>query len=299
MPVIGFLHPASPEPFARLVAAFHEGLHEAGYFEGQNIKIEYRWAGGRDDRLNDLAVELVDRQVALIAAVGGMRSAQAAKAATTTIPVLFISGSDPVQAGFVASINRPGGNATGVGMDTTEMIVKRLEMLREFIPADTKIAMLVSPQPIAERFETEFAEKIGMLVLNIAAGKEFDQAQYERAFDTARKNRAGALLISADPFFTDRRDVIVGLATRHGLPAVYPYRQYVVAGGLASYGPDIVEAYRQIGRYAGRILKGTKPGDLPVQLPAKFEMVINLKTARTLGLTVPRIMLARASELIE
>jgi ABC-type uncharacterized transport system substrate-binding protein len=303
-PVIGFLHSASPEPFARFVAAFREGLSEgpAGYVEGRNVKIEYLWAEGREDRLAMFAANLVDRPVALIVALGGMRSAQAAKAATATIPILFIAGSDPIEAGLVSSLGRPGGNATGVSNQTTEMIAKRLEILHEMLgaslPSGAKMAMLVTSVPVVEKVETEFAERNGLMVLKLGAGREFDQSQYADRFDLAMKTGVRALLVSADPFFTNWRNQIVALAAKHALPVLYPFRQYVAAGGLASYGPDIAEQYRLIGRYAARILRGEKPADLPVQQPTIFELVINLTTARALGLTVPGIILARA-ELIE
>jgi len=305
MPVIGFLHSASSGPFARHVAAFKQGLSDgnAGYVEGRNVKIDYRWADGRDDRLNALAMDLVNRQVSLIFAAGGMRSAEAAKAATETIPILFIAGSDPIKAGLVSSLNRPGGNATGVSNQTTEMIGKRLELLREVsgesLPRSAKIAMLVTSAPTVEKEEMEFVEGNALVVLKLGAGREFDPREYENRFDLAVKSGARALLVSADPFFTNWRDLIVELAAKRALPAIYPWREYVTAGGLASYGPDIAEEYRQIGRYAARILKGQKVADLPVEQPAKFEMVINLKTAKVLGLTLRRITLVRASELIE
>jgi putative tryptophan/tyrosine transport system substrate-binding protein len=302
MPVIGFLHSASPNPFSNLVAAFKEGLGEgpAGYVDGRNVRIEYRWAEGREDRLEMLATGLVNQPVALIVAVGGMRSAVAAKGATDTIPILFIAGSDPIEAGLVSSLGRPGGNATGVSNQTTEMIGKRLELLREMLGASlrgAKIAMLVTSAPAVEKVETEFAERNGLVVLKLEAGKEFNEEENEKRF-LAVKSRVGALLVSADPFFTNWRNQIVALAARHTLPVLYPLRQYVMAGGLASYGPDIADEYRLIGRYAGRILRGQKPADLPVQQPTKFELVINMKTARALDLTVPRIVRVRA-ELIE
>jgi putative ABC transport system substrate-binding protein len=298
-PVIGFLHPASPGPFARLVAAFQEGLKETGYIDGKNVNVEYRWAEGREDRLKTLALELVDRRVALIAATGGTFVALAAKAATSTVPIVFLVGSDPVQLGLASSLNRPGGNATGVTLESTEMLAKRLEMLREFVPPGIKIGMLKSSAPTVERFEREFVEQYGLFGFTLGTGKEFDEQEYEAQFDRAVKNGSRALLVSADPFFMSRRNLIVRLAAKHGLPAVYPWREYGEAGGLATYGPSIPEGYQQVGRFAGRILKGTKPSDLPVQRPSRFNLVINLKTAKALGLTVSRLMLVRADELIE
>jgi putative tryptophan/tyrosine transport system substrate-binding protein len=304
MPVIGFLHSASAAPFSNLLAAFKEGLGEgpAGYVEGRNVRIEYRWAEGREDRLNMLATGLVKQPVALIVAVGGMRSAVAAKGATDTIPILFIAGSDPIEAGLVSSLGRPGGNATGVSNQTTEMIGKRLELLREMLGASRlkapKTAMLVTSAPAVEKVETEFAERNGLVVLKLEAGKEFNEAVNDKRFESVVNSGVGALLVSADPFFTNWRNQIVALAARHKLPVLYPLRQYVMAGGLVSYGPDIADEYRLIGRYAGRILRGQKPADLPVQQPTKFELVINMKTARALDLTVPPIVRVRA-ELIE
>jgi len=299
MPVIGFLHSASREPFARFVAAFQEGLKETGYVEGQNVKIEFRWAEGREHLLKTLAADLVDRHVTLIVAAGGSFVALAAKAATLTIPVVFVIGSDPVQLGLVTSFSRPGGNATGLTLESTEMLAKRLEMLRELVPRDTKIAMLKSSVATVEKFETEFIEQNHLIALKLAVGKESDPTEYENQFAAAVKQGARALLVSADPFFTNSRDLIVGLAAKHALPALYPWRQYAASGGLASYGPNILEAYRLAGGYAGRLLKGAKPADLPVQLPTKFELVLNLKSAKLLGLTVPRTMYARVNEYIE
>jgi putative ABC transport system substrate-binding protein len=298
-PVIGYLNSASESASTAFVAAFRAGLNETGFIEGQNVKLEYRWAQGQYDRLSKLAADLVERRVDVIAATGGAIAGQAAKAATSTIPVLFISGPDPVHVGLVSSINRPGGNATGVTVDTTEMIGKRLEMLLELVPKPTKVAMLVSSAPTVVKSETEFTEKNGLLVIKLDAGKEFEQIAYANGFEAAVDNGARALLVSADPLFTEQRNLIVALAAKHGLPAVYPWRQYAVDGGLASYGPSITEAYRQIGQYAGRILKGANPADLPVQAPTVFELVINMKTAKALGLQLSRIMLARANEMIE
>lgn len=299
MPVIGFLHSAAREPFARLVNAFQNGLNDVGYAEGRNLRVEYRWAEGREDLLKSMAADLVDRQVALIVAAGGSFVALAAKAATGTMPVVFLVGSDPVQLGLVSSFSRPGGNATGVCLESTDMLAKRLEMLRQMVPEGTRIAMLKSSAPTVEKFETDFIAQNRLIALQLDPGREFAREEYESKFDAAVKNGARALLVSADPFFTNWRDLITALAAKHALPAVYPWRQYAAAGGLASYGPNIVEAYREIGHYAGRILDGSKPGDLPVQLPTKFELVINLATANALGITVPRTMFARANELIE
>jgi len=294
MPVIGFLNTASPQPFAQLVAAFHKGLNDTGYVEGQNVVFEYRWAEGDESRLKAQAAELVQRQVALIAATGGIRSAQTAKEATTQIPILFISGFNPVQLGFVASINRPGRNLTGVSVDTTDMFPKRLELLRELVPGDAKVAVLVGLGRYIPDLETKFAEKNGLLAFNVS-----DDNELENTFDTIVKKGARALLVGADPMYFDRRVRIVELAARYALPAVFPLRTYAAVGGLASYGPNIADAYRQIGIYAGRILKGSKPQELPVVFPRQWELVINLKTARALGVSVSPWLLARADEAIE
>jgi putative tryptophan/tyrosine transport system substrate-binding protein len=294
MPVIGFLNTASPQPFAQLVAAFQKGLNDTGYVDGRNVRIDYRWAEGDEDRLKAHASDLVRRQVAVIAATGGIRSAQTAKDATATIPVLFISGFNPVQLGFVASINRPGGNLTGVSVDTTDMFPKRLELLRELVPGEAKVAMLVGLGRYIPDLETKFAERNGLLAFSVSNESGFDSA-----FDRVAKQGARALLVGADPMYFDRRDLIVALAARHGLPAVFPLRTYAAVGGLASYGPNIADAYRQIGVYAGRILKGAKPDDLPVVFPRQWELVINLKTAKALGLAISPLLLARADEAIE
>jgi ABC-type uncharacterized transport system substrate-binding protein len=298
-PVIGLLHSASAQPFQRLVAAFREGLGQSGYVEGRNLKIEYRWAEGDEDRLKTYAAELVKQNVALIAALGGVRAAQVAEAATNRIPILFISGFDPVKLGFVKSINSPGVNATGVNLESTEMIAKRYEMLSQLVAPGTKIAMLVSSHTPIDKIETEFVEQSGLIAIKLDMGKESDKAEYESKFAAAVQSGAGGLIVSSDPLFTNARELIINLAAKQKLPAIYPWRQYATAGGLASYGPDIAEAYRQIGRYAARILKGAKPETLPVETPNVFELVINLKTAKALGLTVSPWLLAAANETIE
>jgi putative tryptophan/tyrosine transport system substrate-binding protein len=300
LPVIGFLNSASPAPAAPLVAAFHRALQKAGYVEGRNVAIEYRWAEGHYDRLRPLADDLVSRKVAVIAATGGLVTGQAAKAATTTIPVLFIAGFDPVQEGLTSSINRPGGNATGVGVYTAELGRKRLELLRELLPGVGKIAMLVNPQSIStaiERSDLEDAARIAGLQLFVVEAQT--ESDLELAFSGAIRQGAGALIVSADAFFTSRRGRIVALAAQHALPASYPWPQYANVGGLMSYGASLIWAYEQVGVYAGRILKGAKAEDLPVQLPTTFELVINLKTAKLLDLAVPPFLLARADQVIE
>jgi putative ABC transport system substrate-binding protein len=294
VPVIGFLNSASPQPFAHLVASFHKGLNEFGYVENQNVRVEYRWAQGDESRLRPLARELVDRRVALIAATGGIRSAQTAKDATSAIPILFISGSNPVELGLVASINRPGRNLTGVSIDTTHLIPKRLEVLHELVAPGTKTAVLASPGRYAPPLETKFIEEHKMISARVA-----DKREFEDAFKMFVKEGARALLVSADPFYYNQRAFITELAARHSLPAVYPWREFALAGGLLSYGPSIPDAYRQVGAYAGRILKGDRPEDLPVVFPSKWELVINLKTAKALGLVLSPWLLTRADEAIE
>jgi putative ABC transport system substrate-binding protein len=297
MPVIGFLNSASPGPFALLLSAFHEGLKDGGYFEGKNVTIEYRWADGQYDRLPALAADLVRRRVTVIAATGGTVTARAAKAATTTIPVLFIGGADPVGDGLVSSLNRPGGNVTGVSVYTSELAPKRVELLRELVPKATKIAVLMNPEnPADSRDAQNIMEKAGLPLLTLSARVETD---LEREFVSASRQGAQALLVSADPFFNSRRTQLVALAARYAVPAAYPWSEYAKAGGLMSYGTSIPGAYRQIGQYVTRILKGEKPADLPVQQPTKFDLVINLKTANALGLEVPASLLARADEVIE
>jgi putative ABC transport system substrate-binding protein len=308
MPVIGFLNSGSAAAFARLTEAFRQGLSDEGYIEGRNVTIEYRWAEGQHQRLEQQAAELAHRHVSLIAATGGVPSARAAKAATATIPILFISGVDPVRAKLVDSINRPSGNATGVTVITSEMVAKRLELLRELAPGATTIAMLVSPVPYAAEFEQKLTAELelketaaaarvaGLKPLVIDATSETD---LQSALNSAVVAGADAIFVSADPFFTDRREQIVAFAAHHRLPAIYPWRLFAEVGGLMSYGPNIAEMYKQIGRYAGRILKGAKPGDLPIQLPTRFELVLNLKTAKALGLNLSPLLLARLDEAIE
>ena len=299
MPVIGFLRSASLVDATHLVTAFRQGLKEAGFVEGQNIAIEYRSADNQLDRLPALVADLIRRQVAMI--VGNSIAALAAKTATTTVPIVFAMGSDPVRDGLVTSLNRPGGNVTGV-IFFAALGAKRLELLRQLVPRATTIAMLMNPNTPdtdteAERREVEAAARAirqQLIVLDISTNRDL-----EAAFVTIVQRGAGALLVGTGPFFNSHRERLVALAARHALPVSYPWREATVAGGLMSYGTSITDAYRQVGIYAGRILKGEKPADLPVMQPTKFEFVINLKTAKTLGLEVPDKLLALANEVIE
>ena len=300
VPLIGFLNSASPDPFARLVDAFRQGLREGGYVEGRNVRIEYRWAEGQFARLPELAADLVHRRVSLIVATGGTVSAPAAKEATATIPILFIVGPNPIGDGLVTSLNRPGGNATGVDLYTSDLLPKRLQLLEKLLPRAARIAVLVNPSDVAHELETKYVEDAmrvtgqQMVLLKVSA-----EGDFEPALISAVQQRADALLVSANPFFTQRRVQLVALAARHAIPAGYPWREYTDSGGLMSYGPSIAGAYHLIGRYASRILNGEKPTDLPVQGPTSYELVINLKTANALGLEVPPLLLAIADEVIE
>jgi ABC-type uncharacterized transport system substrate-binding protein len=296
MPVIGFLHPGPPGPAA---TAFRQGLSEAGYVEGQNLAIEYRWAEGDYDRLPALAGDLVGRKVLLIAAVGN--AALAAKSATTTIPIVFMGVGDPVAMGLVASLARPGGNITGSSNIVGELMPKRLELISELVPRPGVIALLVNPnQPTTNesiiRDVQVAAHAKGVQLAILKAGSE---GEIDTAFASLVQLRAGALIVGSDPFFFGRREQLMALASRHAVPAIYWLRDFPAAGGLISYGVRVTETFRQAGSYAGSILNGAKPADLPVQQPTKFELVINLKTAKALGLTVPQPLLARADEVIE
>jgi putative ABC transport system substrate-binding protein len=299
LPVIGFLNGASPDGFAPMVAAFRQGLKEAGYVEGQNVAIEYRWANGQYDQLPALAGDLVRRQVLVIAATGTPANL-VAKTATGTIPIVFTTGSDPVQLGLVATLNRPGANVTGVTQLTGEVLPKRVELAHELVPTATVIALLVNPRnPTAATLTRVSQAAAATLGVRLEVLNASTEAEVEDAFATLLQKRAGALVIGADAFFNSHAELLASLAIRHLVPTIYEFRQFVAAGGLASYGGSIMESYRLAGVYTGKILKGDKPGDLPVQQSTKVELLINLKTAKALGLTLPLSLLGRADEVIE
>jgi putative ABC transport system substrate-binding protein len=300
LPVLGFLGSRSAESDAHLMTWFRRGLSESGYVEGKNVAIEYRWANEQFDRLPALAADLVRHPVAVLATGGGARPALAAKAATATIPIVFTTGTDPVQLGLVSSFSRPGGNATGVYFVVTALGSKRLELLHEVIPKATTIAFLGNPaNPDAENQANDIqkaAASFGLQAIVLSADSD---AAIEAAFTSVVRQRAGALVVGADAFFNSRRDLLIGLAARHAIPAIYAQRDYADNGGLMSYGTSNAETFLQSGIYAGQVLKGAKPADLPVVQSTRFEFVINLKTATTLGLDVPAKLLALAEEVIE
>jgi putative tryptophan/tyrosine transport system substrate-binding protein len=300
IPVIGFLSSASLNAYAGRVAAFRKGLNEAGYIDGQDVAIEFRWAQGQYDRLPVFAADLVRQRAAAIVTSGGDVAALSAKAATSSIPIVTVSGTDPVKAGLVASFNRPGGNITGASFVATELETKRLELLRDLVPTAAVIGILINPtNPAAESRSKDLQMAARTLERDIDIVSASNESGLETAFATLAQQRTGALLVSTDSFLTSQRDRLVALAARHALPAIYPWREFVEAGGLASYGPIINEVYRQVGIYTARILKGEKPADLPFLRPTKFELVINLKTAKALPLTVPQSILGRADDVIE
>lgn len=300
VPVIGLLHSGSPDAFAQFLVAFHQGLNEIGYVEGRNLAIELRWAEGQYDRLPALAADLVRNNVAVIVAGGGNLSALAAQAATSTIPIVFTGSDDPVKLGLVASYNRPGGNATGIGLLNAVLTAKRFELLRELTPGTVTFGVLVNPNNPTTAGQLidvqDAARPTGRQLQVLNASNEHD---IDMAFATLALHSASALFVGADPLFSNRRDQLITLANRYAMPAMYNQREIAAAGGLISYGPSFQDGYRQSGIYAGRILKGEKPGDLPVVQPTKFELVINTKTAKLLGLAVPDKLLALADEVIE
>jgi putative tryptophan/tyrosine transport system substrate-binding protein len=300
-PVIGFVHPGSAQSFARPLSAFLKGLSETGYVEGRNVAIEYRWAGDRSDQLPAMVNDLVRRQVSVLAVLGSTPAALAAKAANTTVPIVFTIAGDPVQVGLVASLNRPGGNLTGVVTLNVEIAPKRLELLHELFPAATSFALLVNPanpalaKPVSEHVQAA-ARMLGVKlhVLHVSSEPELDAA-----LGTAARLQVAGLMIGPDAFFNSRIEQLAALAVHHALPAVYQWREFTAAGGLLSYGSSITDVYRQVGVYTGRILKGEKPADLPVEQTTKVELFVNLKAAKAFGITVPTALLVRADEVFE
>jgi putative tryptophan/tyrosine transport system substrate-binding protein len=300
VPVIGFLNSASPGPFEPFVAAFRRGLKEVGFVEGKNVMIEYRWAEGRFDRLPELAADLVHQNVAVIAATGGPPSAQAAKAATATTPIVFVIASNPVKLGLVESFNRPGGNVTGISMLASQLETKKLQLLHGVVPKATTIGLLGNPSNANFQVITgELSEATQTLGLQLEIVKATAPPEFGAAFAALVQQGVGALVVGADPFFNSQRKALAELAARHAIPAIYEWREFAVAGGLMSYGTSLSEAYQQAGIYIGRIVRGEKPTDLPVVQPAKFEFVLNLKTAKVLGIDIPPMLLAIADEVIE
>jgi putative ABC transport system substrate-binding protein len=299
LPTIGFLDPSSADEYAPFLAAFRKGLNEVGFVEGSNVVIEYRWANGRYDRLPALATELVRIPVTVLVATG-ITAATAATTATAAIPIVFNTGGDPVRFGLVASLNRPGGNVTGVASLGKVLVAKRFELLHELVPKADAIAFLVNPNNAVAELDTSDAQAAAAaLGLKLIVAKASTADDIDTAFTTMAEERAGGLQQQVDPFLQSRRDQIVALATRYALPAIYERRDFVAAGGLMSYGTNLSDALRMVGNYTGRLLKGEKPADLPVQQPVKFELVINIKTAKALGLTVPLVMQMTADEVIE
>ena len=300
IPVIGFVNPASPQSYARPLSAFLKGLDETGYVDGHNVAIEYRWAEGHYDRLPALAADLVHRQVAVIAATA-TAAALAAKATNTTIPIVFETGDDPIRLGLVASLSRPGGNITGITQTNVEVAPKRLQLLHELVPTASVMALLVNPTdgPLAETTTKEMQAAAHTLGLELQVLNASTERDIDGAFAKLIQLRAGGLVIGGGPFLISRSGQLAVLAARHAVPAIFQYREFAVAGGLLSYGSDITDSYRLTGVYTGRILKGEKPSDLPVQQATKIEMIINLKTAKALGLNVPNTLIGRADEVIE
>jgi putative tryptophan/tyrosine transport system substrate-binding protein len=300
IPLIGYLNTQSPETFTPFTAAFQRGLGELGYTEGRSVAIEYRWARGRYEQLALMAAELVQRQVSVLVTTGGEPAAFAAKAATSNIPHVFLIGNDPVQQGLVTAFNRPGGNSTGASLMTSAIESKRLGLLRALLPSGVKVALLTNPNypdsEVRKRSLVEAARVSGHEIFVLSAR---DESEIDHAFKELARQPVDAMLVMADPFFASRRNQIVALAARAATPAIYEWREFVAAGGLMSYGPELPELYRQVGRYTGRILKGEKPADMPILQPTKFMLVLNLAGAKALGLQVPDTLLAQADEVIE
>ena len=301
LPVIGYLGTETPDVFAGRLRAFRQGLSETGYVEGRNVAIEYRWAKNQFDQFPALLADLVRSKVTVIAAVTGTPPALAAKAATTTIPIVFVTGGDPVALGLVAGLNRPGGNLTGVATLTVELGPKQLEVLHELVPTATIIALLVNPTNAtnAEKLSRDLQAAAPTLGLQLHILHASTERDFDAVFASLPRLRAGALEIGSDPFFNSRSEQLAALALRHAMPTMFPFREYAIAGGLISYGNSFADAHRQVGAYTGRILNGEKPADMPIQQSVKVELVINLKTAKALGLTVPPTLLGRADEVIE
>jgi putative ABC transport system substrate-binding protein len=300
MPVVGFLHLAFPGPYTQQLAAFRQGLKQFDYVEGQNVVIEYRWANNENDRLPELAADLVRRQVALIVAAGGPPSALAAKAATSTIPIVLLFGADPVRLGLVQSLNRPGGNVTGVTFVTTELITKRLDLLCELVPQATTVGYLADPRsPSSDGMVRDTLAAAGVLGRELVVVEARSDRDFESAFATFVKRQASALVVAPSQLFDSNRDQLLALTARHKLPAIYQAREYVMDGGLMSYGASYGDTFRVAGLYVGQILKGDKPAGLPFQQATKLELVINLKTAKALGLEIPLSLMIRADEMIE
>jgi putative ABC transport system substrate-binding protein len=300
MPIIGILASVSPAPYAPFIGAIKEGLRQTGYVEGRNVAIEYRWAEGQYDRLPQLARELVESGVAVMILVGGGATTAAAKAATATIPIVVVMGDDPVKTGAVAALNRPGGNVTGISLLSVAMEAKRLQLLHEAAPNVSVVAIVVNPDnPQADGQLQELQDAAHTLGVQVEPFKARSPSEIDTAFTNLAGRRAGALLMAADAFFNTRREQFIVLTARHALPAIFPYREFTAGGGLMSYGTSLADAYRQEGIYAGRILKGEKPAEMPVQQAVKIELVINLQTAKSLGLSIPLPLLGRADEVIE
>ena len=300
VPVVGFLNAGSPGAFSELTSSFRKGLNDAGYVEDQNVAIEYRWAEGRYDRIPALADDLVNRHVAVIASTGGPDVVEAAAAATTTIPIVFLGSDIALKTGIIASLNRPGRNVTGVAMSVTALLSKCLQFISELVPKDAMIGVLVNPNAATTHDDTQgvltAAQQIGRQAVILTAA---DEAEIDRAFATLSERHAGGLVVQGDLLYTNRRNQLVALAARHLIPTIYIWSEFTAAGGLIAYGNSLGEGYQQVGNYVGRILHGAKPADLPVMQPARFKFTINLKTAKTLGLTIPASLLILADEVIE